>query len=273
LTPEISATPKRMHTVESVLSMVMLALALVSIGLEVLCSHLHAEVVRLGAFDETRLAAQVAAEQELMKVSFSQSELEASATNSDGEVHEVGRIDPMTPNLNGEFEVPSPQMLHGRDQLLASRLIFPILNEAWIEFVLATNLPAGTYRVDISDVIGQVGAHSAGGCMLLQMRFGGRWQPLVGAPRRHSPQHPMHGPFEARFIVPHPFDGVRLLASAPHARPLGSNSARGGSGGRITLSHCAEPLTATPPPAQKRSRYLLFAVDRGFGAAHLGLCT
>lgn len=240
-----------------------LALALVSAFLEYEARRaLHADRA-LGAIDDARLAAEAAAAEREIITSYSQGEIDDSAVVDVAFDGSAPGVDPMTPNLNGEFEVPTAADLQGIDTLLASRLLFPIADESWITFELASSVPAGSYAIEIGDVIGQLGAHAAGGCLLLQVRFGGKWRPLVGSPRRRS-QQPADAPLTHCFVVPHPFEGVRLLASAPQRRGVGS-------GGRVSLRHLGTPLSAPPPPPQKRSRYLVFEVDRGFGAAHLGL--
>ena len=268
----MSRSTKRRDVADATLTAATIGLAFLSIGFELQCRRWIDRDVLLGNFDDDRLAAELAEVEQEITASFSQSEIDASSEGRP--VRDPSTIDPMTPNVDGEFEVPSTATLQrtlqkGNDVLLASRLLFPVLDETWMALELAADVPAGAYAIEIREIIGRLAVHQSGGCLLVQVRFGGEWHVLVGAPRRPT-FPPADAPLVYRVSVPHPFDGMRLLASTS---PTAVGSDQGSSsGGRLSLRHLGTPLpTPPPPPPQKRSRFLLFELDRGFGAAHLGL--
>ena len=126
---------------------------------------------------------------------------------------------------------------------------------------LASSVPPGSYSLAISGVIGRLAAYGSGGSLLVQVRFHGTWQPLFGSPRRRTQQ--LDAPLTHAFAVPHPFDGVRVLAA--------TGGADADCGARLVLTRLASSPTHKRPPPQKRSRFLVFELDKGFGATHLGL--
>lgn len=284
--------------VDNWLALVVLLLSLGSMGLLAGCERVLAQDNALGDSDEQRLAVAIAEIEAEITRSYSARQIDASADGADGAAAAgtSAQADPTTPNADGEFEVPTAGALKGHEALLASKLLVPVADESWCEvrvlmrrtlppdrpyiclrarlltrrlralpvltqLRLASSVPAGAYALSVSGVIGRLGAHASGGCLLLQVHFNGAWQTLLGSPRRRTER--IEAPLEHRFLVPHPFDGVRLLAT--------TYGAASEAGGRLALTHLGRDVAPPKPPAQKRSRYLVFELDRGFGASHLGL--
>ena len=247
---------------ENSLALLVALLSILSLAAQLSCDHLLRQGVDLGSSDEQRIALRIADIEADITRSFDARQIDASADDAQGQAPTTTTtVDPTTPNADGEFEVPTAQELIGHERLLASKLLVPVAADSWCELRLASTVPAGAYSLELGGIIGRLGAHGSGGCLLLQVHFNGAWQPLLGSPRRRTEQ--LEAPLEHRFAVPHPFDGVRFLAAT-----YGSS---GEAGGRIALTHLAKQLSPPKPPPQKRSRFLVFELDRGFGASQLGL--
>ena len=218
--------------------------------------------------DEERLAEEIASIENELVQQFSPQQLDVWA--AEAEADERGALpgvadaaDPNVPNANGEFTVSQTQLAHtasGPDVLLASRLLFPVIDGDWCELKMTRAIAPGSYQLAMTGVLGRWGAQAAAGLLLLQVRTAGDWSPLLGAPRARSED--LEAPLRHNFSVSHGFDGIRVLATTWRTF---------NSGGRLSLYRLGVPITEQEATPQKRSRYLLFEAERGLAVAQLSL--
>ena len=184
--------------------------------------------------DEDRMADEIRLIEEELVEHFTPEQLDVWAADSDGEAERkdsTAEADPNVADANGEFSVPqlaTKLMVDGGpDVLLASRLLFPVVDGDWCELKMTRSLAPGSYQLSMSGVLGRWGAQAAAGLLVLQVRLRGEWSPLLGAPRARAED--LEAPLAHNFSVAHKFDGVRFLATtwrtfnsggrAPPARP------------------------------------------------------
>ena len=168
--------------------------------------------------DEERLAEEIASIENELVQQFTPQQLDVWAAEAD-ETDERGArgvadADPNVPNANGEFTVSQTQLAHsasGPDVLLASRLLFPVVDGDWCELKMTRAIAPGSYQLAMTGVLGRWGAQAAAGLLILQVRMAGDWSPLLGAPRARSEDS--EAPLRHNFSVSHRFDGIRVLAT------------------------------------------------------------
>lgn len=168
--------------------------------------------------DEDRMADEIAKIEEELVEHFTPEQLDVWAADSDGEAERqdaTAEADPNVADANGEFSVPqlATKLMAdgGPDVLLASRLLFPVVDGDWCELKMTRSLAPGSYQLSMSGVLGRWGAQAAAGLLVLQVRMRGEWAPLLGAPRARVED--LEAPLSHNFSVAHRFDGVRLLAT------------------------------------------------------------
>ena len=134
--------------------------------------------------DEERLAEEIASIESELVQQFSPQQLDVWAAEAD-EADERGALpgvadaaDPNVPNANGEFTVSQTQLAHtasGPDVLLASRLLFPVIDGDWCELKMTRAIAPGSYQLAMTGVLGRWGAQAAAGLLMLQVRTAGDW--------------------------------------------------------------------------------------------------
>ena len=234
--------------------------------------HLLSQERSLTDGDEERLAQEIASIENELVQQFTPQQLDVWAAEADAE-DERGALpgvadaaDPNVPNANGEFTVSQTQLgrlAHtdsGPDVLLASRLLFPVVDGDWCELKMTRAIAPGSYQLAMTGVLGRWGAQAAAGLLMLQVRMAGDWSPLLGAPRARAED--LEAPLRHNFSVSHRFDGIRVLATTWRTF---------NSGGRLSLYRLGSPITEQEATPQKRSRYLLFEAERGLAVAQLSL--
>lgn len=120
---------------EHILAIIVVLLAVCSVGLQQYAERVYAQDVALGTSDEARLAAEVADIEMDITRTYTARQIDASADEAgDGAVDSGGQVDPNTPNADGEFEVPPTEaLLQTREVMLASKMFFPIPDDSWLE--------------------------------------------------------------------------------------------------------------------------------------------
>ena len=116
--------------------------------------------------DEERLAEEIASIENELVQQFSPQQLDVWAAKAD-EADERGArpglaeaADPNVPNANGEFTVSQAQQAHasgGVDVLLASRLLFPVVDGDWCELKMTRAISPGSYQLSMTGVLGRWG--------------------------------------------------------------------------------------------------------------------
>jgi hypothetical protein len=151
------------------LTYVALMLAAMSVSLSLVVEAIYTSDVALGESDERRIALQIQDVEHEILSAYSHLEIDASADDAQT-LPQDASINPTTPNVDGEYEVPEEAILTHleHDRLLASQLLFPISDDSWCELSLASSVPPGAYALEVSGVVGRFGAHGAGGCPILQ---------------------------------------------------------------------------------------------------------
>jgi len=211
--------------------------------------------------DEDRLAEEIKMIERELVEEYREHEVEAWTADEEDSTsdQEAQQVDPNEMNSDGEFAVP--ELSREQQQvMLASRLLFPVTDDSWCELKLTRMVPAGSYQLAMSGVLGRWGAQASAGILLLQVRVRGQWQLLLGSPKRKREE--LEAPLEHNFSVAHGFDGVRIKASTWQTF---------NSGGRLSLLRLGTVLTSQPLPLQKRSRFLVFELERGHANAMLSV--
>ena len=216
--------------------------------------------------DEERLAEEIASIENELVQQFSPEQLDVWAAEADESDERDARpglaeaADPNVPNANGEFTVSQAQQAHasGVDVLLASRLLFPVVDGDWCELKMTRAIAPGSYQLSMTGVLGRWGGQAAAGLLILQVRMAAEWSPLLGSPRFRSED--IEAPLRHNFSVAHRFDGIRVLATTWRTF---------NSGGRLSLYSLGKPITEQEATPQKRSRYLLFEAERGLAVAQM----
>ncbi len=205
---------------DQVLIGLIIVLTLWGIGVQILVRSYVRKERSLTSGDEDRLAEEIATIEHELVQQFTPQQLDVWAAepgDADDQIRqpEAGGADPNVPNANGEFVVSNMLTRHvdgGPDVLLASRLLFPVVDGDWCELKMTRTIAPGSYMLSMTGVLGRWGAQAAAGLLLLQVRVAGQWSPLLGTPRARAED--VEAPLQHNFSVSHRFDGVRLLACA-----------------------------------------------------------
>ena len=215
---ELAAAGMVRNRTEQLLVGLIAVLTLWGIIMQVMVRSYVRQERSLTSGDEERLAEEIASIENELVQQFTPQQLDVWAAEAD-ETDERGArgvadADPNVPNANGEFTVSQTQLAHsasGPDVLLASRLLFPVVDGDWCELKMTRAIAPGSYQLAMTGVLGRWGAQAAAGLLILQVRMAGDWSPLLGAPRARSEDS--EAPLRHNFSVSHRFDGIRVLAT------------------------------------------------------------